>query len=124
MTEGRRPHRVAETIRKYIAEALTRELFDPRLKGLIVTRVDIGGDLSGARIHVRSLVDSGDAAERLEVEKAVNKAARTLRRGLGVRLGLKKTPDLRFFYDSSQDAVDRVEELLGEISREAPPRSE
>lgn len=124
MTEGRRPRRVAETLRKHLAEAFSRELYDPRLSGLIVTRVDISGDLSGARIHVRSLVDSGDAAERLEVEKAANRAARTLRRGLGVRLGLKRTPDLRFFYDDGQDAVDRVEELLGEISRETPPRSE
>jgi ribosome-binding factor A len=40
MTEGRRPRRVAETLRKHLAEAFSRELFDPRLSGLIVTRVD------------------------------------------------------------------------------------
>jgi ribosome-binding factor A len=124
MTESRRPRRVAEAIRKHVAEALARELFDPRLKGLMITRVDVGTDLSAARIHVRSLVNSADAAERLAVEKAANRAAPILRRGLGPRLGLKKTPDLAFSYDSSQDAIDRVEEILGEIARENGPRSE
>lgn len=122
MTESRRPRRVAEAIRKHIAEALGRELFDPRLVGLMITRVDVGGDLSIARVHVRSLVHSADPAERLAVEKAVNRAAHILRRGLGAALGLKKTPELQFFYDSSQDAIERVEAILTEIERESGPR--
>jgi ribosome-binding factor A len=122
MTEGRRPRRVAEAIRKHIAEALGRELFDPRLVGLMITRVDIGGDLSTAKVHVRSLVHSGDLAERRAVEKAANRAAHILRRGLGTALGLKKTPELQFFYDSSQDAIDQVEAILSEIERESSAR--
>lgn len=124
MTEGRRPRRVAEAIRKHIAEAFARELFDPRLVNLIITRVDIGADLSVARVHVRSLAKTGDATERSAVEKAANRAAHTMRRGLGARLGLKKTPDLSFYYDVSQDAIDRVEQLLGEIKRESEPPPE
>jgi ribosome-binding factor A len=123
MTEGRRPRRVAETIRKHLAEALARELFDPRLVGLIVTRVEVGTDLGIAKAYVRLLVGADDATER-EVEKALNRAGPILRRGLGTRLGLKKMPELSFFYDSSQKAIDRVEELLGEIQRENSSRSE
>jgi ribosome-binding factor A len=118
MSDGRRQRRVAETIKNYIAEALARELYDPRLAGLIVTQVEIGADLSLARVHVRLLVPTTDPAARLEVEKAANRAVPILRRGLGAQLGIKKTPTLEFTYDSSQDAIDRVEELLGEIQRE------
>jgi len=123
MTESRRPRRVAETIRKHIAEALARELFDPRLAGLMVTRVELGPDLSTAHVHVRSLVATDEAARR-DIEKAANRAAPMLRRGLGAQLGIKKTPALSFAYDAGQDAIDRVEELLQEISREsgAPPK--
>lgn len=124
MSEARRPRRVAETIRKHIAEALTRELFDPRLVGLMVTRVDIGADLSTAHVHVRSMTASMVPADQRAVEKAANRAAPLLRRGLGARLGLKKTPGLAFSYDSGQDAVDRVEALLVEIRRESAPPSE
>ncbi|HTV19546.1 MAG TPA: 30S ribosome-binding factor RbfA [Polyangiaceae bacterium] len=118
MSDGKRPRRVAEAIRKYIAEAFTREFFDPRLAGLMVTRVEVSADLSTARVHVRPAVPSADPAARREIEKAANRAAHTLRRALGAQLGLKKTPALTFFYDAGQDAIDRVEALLGEIERE------
>jgi ribosome-binding factor A len=119
MTDGKRPRRVAEAIRKYIAEAFTREFFDPRLKGLMVTRVEVGSDLSTARVHVRPAVPSADPAARRAIEKAANGVAPHLRRALGSQLGLKKTPSLEFFYDAGQDAIDRVEALLGEIERES-----
>jgi ribosome-binding factor A len=124
MTDGKRPRRVAEAIRKYIAEAFTREFFDPRLTGLMVTRVEVGGDLSTARVHVRPAVPSTDPTARSEIEKAANGVAPQLRRALGAQLGLKKTPSLAFFYDGGQDAIDRVEALLGEIERESgsPPK--
>jgi ribosome-binding factor A len=123
VSDGRRPRRVAETIRKHVAEALGRELFDPRLAHLAVTRVEIGADLSLARVFVRSLTGSVSESERQLIEKAANRAAPALRRGLGTRLGIKKTPELAFSYDTGQDAIDRVEELLGEIARESSTRS-
>jgi ribosome-binding factor A len=118
MVDGRRPRRVAETIRKHVAEAVRRELFDPRLEGLLVTRVEATPDLATAHLHFRTLRPVKDPAERREIEAAANRAAKTLRRGLGVRLGTKKTPELIFVYDQGQDAIDRVEELLGEIAKE------
>lgn len=121
MSDARRPRRVAESIRKLVADALSRELFDPALEGLMVTRVDVVPDLSLARIHVRSLLHGGDDKSRQRVESAANRAAPTLRRELGARVGLKRTPQLTFFYDEGQDAIDRVEAILGEIERERGP---
>jgi ribosome-binding factor A len=118
MAEARRPKRVAETIKKHIADALGRELHDPRLTGLIVTRVEIGPDLALARVHLRSLVGVMDAVAQKRIEDAANKAARLLRAGLGEKLGLRRVPELRFSYDRGQDAVNRIEELLSEIQRE------
>ncbi len=123
MTESRRPRRVAETIRKHIAEALGRDLFDPRLGHLAVTRVDIGADLSLAKVYVRNLTGSVSEDERKQIEKAANRAAPILRRGLGTRLGIKKTPALALSYDTGQDEIDRIEALLGEIARDDSTRS-
>lgn len=124
MSDSRRPRRVAETIRKHIAEALTRELFDPRLAGLAVTQVDIGLDLSLAKVHVRAMTGSRTDEQQRQILKALSGAAPALRRGLGAQLGIKKTPELAFSYDTGQDALDRVEELLGEIARESSARGE
>jgi len=117
-TEGRRPHRVAETIKKHVADALSRELFDPRLHGMVLTRVEVSPDLSLARLFFRTLAGAPDAATRKSLEQAANRAAKLLRRGLGERLATKRTPELSFSYDDGQDAVDRVEQLLGEIAVE------
>jgi ribosome-binding factor A len=114
---------VAETIKKHVAEALSRELFDPRLAGLVLTRVEISPDLSSARIFFRTLAGAADAAARKELERAANRAAPTLRRGIGERLATKRTPEINFIYDEGQDAVDRVEQLLGEIAAENSGRT-
>ena len=50
-----------------------------------------------------------------------NRAAAGLRRSIAPRLGLRRVPELRFHYDSGQDAIDRIETLLGEIERERVP---
>jgi ribosome-binding factor A len=123
MIEGRRPHRVAETIRKHVAEALGRELYDPRLEGMMLTRVEITPDLSLARIFFRSLSGASDVQARRSMEQAANRASKILRRGLGERLATKRTPELSFSYDEGQEAVDRVEQLLGEIAAEKSGRT-
>lgn len=121
--DGRRPKRVAETIKKHVAEALGRDLQDPRLVGLMVTRVEIGPDLAVASVHVRTLAGAPDAAAQKKIEAAANRAAALLRSGLGEALGLRRVPELRFSYDRGQDAVDRIEELLSEIKREGSPKT-
>ena len=93
MTERRRTDRVAETIKKHVAEALTRELFDPRLGGLMLTRVEVTPDLMQAKIFFRSLTGALEGEARKSVERAANKAAPALRRGLGERLATKRTPE-------------------------------
>lgn len=123
MTERRRTDRVAETIKKHVAAALTRELFDPRLSGLMLTRVEVTSDLTYARIYFRSLTGGLEGEARKTVERAANRAAPTLRRGLGERLATKRTPEILFSYDEGQDAMDRVEQLLGEIASETSGRS-
>ena len=121
-TERRRLQRVAEAIKKHVAEALSRELFDPRLGGLILTRVEVTPDLSLARIFFRLLAGTPDATARKKLERAANHAAPALRRGLGGRVAMKRTPELSFHYDQGQEAVDRVEQLLGEIAAEGSGR--
>lgn len=118
MTEGRRPRRVAETIRKHVAEAFARELFDPLLAGLMVTRVEVGADLSLARVYVRSMVSGSEPERQKQIEQAANRSVASVRRQLASRLGLRRTPAVQFHYDDGQDAVDRVEAILSEIERE------
>jgi ribosome-binding factor A len=121
MSEARRPKRVAETIRKHLAEALARELFDPRLQGLIVTRVDIGSDLALAHVYVRALSGVLPTEQQAVVVQTLDRVLPRLRHGLGPKLGTRRLPELRAHYDADQDAVDRIEAILQEIRSERPP---
>ena len=121
--DGRRTLRVAGLVQSHLTAALARELGDPELSTLVVTHVDVSKDLSIATARVRRLSIEDGAEARKSVLLRLKKAVPRLRRALGPSLKLRRVPDLRFVYDTGQDARDRVDELLAEI-REEPKGSE
>jgi ribosome-binding factor A len=122
--QGMRAKRVAEGVRKEIAGLLSLEIKDPRAAGAVVTRVDMTDDLREAKVWVRLLDPSGDAARRKELVDAVTRAGGMLRREVTQRLGLRHAPTLRFLYDEGIEQSSRVEQLLAEIELERRSRGE
>jgi ribosome-binding factor A len=116
-TESIRALRVAEGIRAHVTRTLQRDVSDRRLDDVVVTGVDIPADLGVATVHVRRLSPLDAKGER-RLMGALERATGRIRKGLGAALGLKRTPALRFRYDSGPDAARRVEEILEEIARE------
>ncbi len=115
--DGRRPRRVAETLRAKLAGAL-RQLGDPILNALVITEVDMPPDLTSAKIAVRLLEGDDDPQRREAALRALGRAASRLRRLVAPSLRLRRAPELRFSYDTGHDASRRVEELLAEIAAE------
>jgi ribosome-binding factor A len=116
-SDGRRGKRVAELIRAHLAELLRREVDDPRLAALVITTVEVTDDLMSARIGVRLLVGDDDEKSRKAALKSLAHGAGRLRRLIAPRLELRRSPELRFHYDTGHDASRRVEEILHEIKR-------
>jgi ribosome-binding factor A len=116
---GRRPERLAEAIREEVARMIVFELKDPRLGLVTVTRVEVGHDLSHARIHVGVL---GDEQERRKSLQALERAAGFVRHELAHRLGIRQVPEIDFRYDKGLDATDRVARLLDEEREAAATR--
>ncbi len=119
MSQGSRPDRVADQLRSEIAMMLTREVHDPGIGFVTLTRVQVSPDLQQARVMYTTL---GDDKARANTAKALERAAPFLRRQLGARLRLKRAPELRFLYDDSVAGQDRIEQLLNEIHREQANR--
>jgi ribosome-binding factor A len=122
--QGMRAKRVAEGLRKEIAGLLSLEIKDPRAAGAVVTRVEMTDDLREAKVWVRLLDPSGDAARRKELVDAVTRASGMLRREVTQRLALRHAPTLRFLYDEGVEQSSRVEQLLAEIELERRSRGE
>ena len=118
-----RPERVAETIKREMAEILAMRLRDPRLHGMIsVTDVEVTRDLSLARVYVSVL---GPAEERDRALEALAHSAGFVRHELAPRLDLREVPELRFLADTSIERGARVQELLRRIeSGESIPDEE
>lgn len=110
----KRSVRVAERVREEVSSLLGRSLSDPRLQGLIVSRVEMTADLQLARVFVR-LSQGGDDEQRKAAMRGLQSAASRMRRAIGHNLELRRTPELRFEFDTGMDAQARIEELLREI---------
>ncbi len=110
-----RPSRVGDQIREEISEMLMRDLHDPGIGFVTVTYVKVTADLQQARVYYTSL--GGEKARR-ESARALERAKPFLRRRLGQRLRLRRTPELQFFFDESIERQDRIERILQEINLE------
>jgi ribosome-binding factor A len=114
---SRRLERVAEEVREEVARLLMREIKDPRIGFVTVTRVSVTPDLHVARVSVGVL---GDATQRKRSLEALRHSAGYMRRLVGQHLHLRFVPELQFAYDEGLDATDRVAQLLDETRAAAP----
>jgi ribosome-binding factor A len=115
MPQGSRPERVGDQLRQELAELITREVHDPGIGFLTITRVTVTPDLQQARVYYTSI---GDERQRKETARALERATPFLRRQLGRRLRLKHVPALDFFYDESIERQDRIERIMLDIQAE------
>jgi len=113
---------VADQLRAELALLLTREVHDPGIGFVTLTRVQVSPDLQSARVYYTAL---GDEAGRRNTARALDRAIPFLRRQIGSRLRLKRVPALTFIYDASIAGQDRIEQILHELQHSpAPPHDD
>lgn len=115
MAHGSRPDRVADQLRAELAQLLSREVNDPGVGFLTLTRVKVTPDLQSALVFYTSL---GDDTARRNTTRALDRVIPFLRRQIGKRLRLKRVPELKFIYDESIAGQDRIEQLLHDLHRD------
>ena len=112
---GHRHERIAEEIQHEVGAMLVGEMADPRLEvPIMVTEVRVTPDLKNVRIFVR--VDASDG-ERKEAMKGLEAASGFIRRELLERLRLRRSPELHFTLDSTDETAARIEALLKEAKK-------
>lgn len=111
----RRPGQVAELVRQVVAEALLREVRDPRIALVTVTGVRVTPDLSRARVAV---IVHGTAEQRKEALAGLDHAAGFLRGQVARALATRTTPELVFEIDRGVEHAARIDELLANLKRE------
>ncbi len=96
---GYRIDRISEDIKREII-AVVRELKDPRVMDKLITivRVEVSSDASFAKVYV-SAMEGLDVAKK--AVKGLESATGYIRREVGKRLHLRKTPEMKFYADDS-----------------------
>ena len=107
-TEGARPRRVGESIRRELAPLLDDIARDKRLGLVSITSVDVSPDLRQATCYVAPL----GAQDPAPLVKALTRVRGYLRGQLSKEVTFKFTPDLTFQPDTSFDQADAVDKLL------------
>lgn len=121
MPQGSRPDRIGDQIRAEVAQLLSRELQDPGLGFVTVTRVIVTADLQIARIYYTTM---GDDRARRRTAEALQRARPFIRRSLGSRLRLRRVPEIEFLFDESIEQHERLERLIQEIHETDAARAE
>lgn len=120
MAQGARPDRVGEEIRHELSEALARQVHDPGIGFVTLTRVTVSRDLQVARVYYTQI---GDDRQRRETARALERARPFLRRQLGQRIRLRRVPEISFHFDASVENQERLERILLDLEAERRSRA-
>ncbi len=112
---SRRPEQVAEALRQVVAEALAREVRDPRVGFVTITRVVVSGDLSQARVTVAV---PGDEEAKEQALEGLASAAGFLRSRAARTMTTRTVPELRFELDRGHEHASRINEILDGLRQE------
>lgn len=106
-----RKDRVAEQIRRELAELIRTELKDPRVGMISLTDVEVTADYAHAKVFFSTLA-GGDNLPA--VMTGLQKASGFLRRELGKRISIHMTPQLHFVFDQSLERGADLSKLIDE----------
>jgi len=104
--EFSRSQRVAEQIRRELADLLQFEVKDPRVGRVTLTEVEVAGDLAHAKIYFVTQDDAAAAA------LALGKVSGFLRSQLSQRMMMRSVPQLHFVYDASLERGIHLSQLI------------
>ncbi len=108
-----RTRRVAELIRRALADIIRDRLPDRGLGLLSITATEVTRDLSRATVFISLL---GEEEDQERATKILNEESSALRHELSRTLNLRHTPEINFRYDLSIERGARLSRLIDDLS--------
>ncbi|WP_204106152.1 MULTISPECIES: 30S ribosome-binding factor RbfA [Spirulina sp. CCY15215] len=113
MANSRRVSRVSALIKREVGQLLFNGIKDDRVVGMVsVTDVDVSGDLQHVKIFVSIY---GTEEVKMQTMEGLKASKGWVRRELGQRVRLRRTPEVVFIEDRALERGDRMIHLLEEI---------
>jgi ribosome-binding factor A len=115
MPSSRRVERLQQLILETVATAIQRDVHDPRVGMVTVTRVRLAPDLSAATVWWSCL---GDEAEKRTCGRGLHAATRMLQSRVAQAMGTRVTPTLSLRFDPGLERAQRLEGIFDQIRAE------
>lgn len=111
---GYKIDRITSDIRMAVSDIL-RDVKDPRVSKLLsIVKAQVSGDMSYATFYVSAI--EGEEITKSSVA-ALNKAAGYIRRELGMRVKMRKVPEVRFIADDSINHSARISTIIDSFEK-------
>jgi ribosome-binding factor A len=107
-----RTDKVAQALQREVSAVIQRDLHDPHIGFVTVTRVDVSPDLRNAKLYVSVLGGEADVEESI---KHLRGALGYIRRRIAPHLDLRYTPVLSIIHDDTGLKAERIENLINEL---------
>ena len=114
MANNRRVSKVASLMKREISMMLLQDIKDDRVgAGMVsITAVEVSGDLQHAKVFV-SIYGSEEA--RTETMEGLRASQGFVRRTLGQRVRLRRSPEVLFIEDRSLEQGDRMINMINQL---------
>lgn len=117
----RRIHRLQEQIKHCLAECLLRDLADPQLGMVTITRVELDDEFTQCKAYWSVL---GDEAQRAKSQGVLRRARGLCQRVIGKAISTRTVPHLEFVHDVGIAGAIKMNRLLEELREEREQREQ
>lgn len=115
----KRTERLNDQLRENISTLLLRDVKEPRVEGVTITRVVAEEDLQTAKVYYRILNTSSDEVKKIdETQFGLEKVSGFIRHSLGKALHIKRIPHFKFVYDGELEKQQRMQQLFMQVEQE------
>ncbi|HPD61050.1 MAG TPA: 30S ribosome-binding factor RbfA [Thermodesulfobacteriota bacterium] len=108
-----RIQRIANLIKKEVAQMLLREVKDPRIGMVTITGVTVSKDLRMAHIYYSAL---GSESQIQDSAIGLKQATKFIQREIGRRIHIRYTPAIDFQFDHSLEYGIHIDQILKDLS--------
>jgi len=107
-----RTARMSEDVKRELTDIM-RILKDPRITGLLsIVKLDLASDYSYCKVYVSSLEGLENAQGAVE---GLTSAAGFIRREIGARLKMRRTPEFKFIADNGIERSAEIGRILDNL---------
>ena len=115
----RRIARLREQIKQRLAEILQRDIADPKLGLVTISRIELDAEFTICRAYWSVIAPTalGEQKARANSEQVLVRARGFCQREIGKSLNTRSVPHLEFVYDSGLSGGIRINQLLKELNQ-------